>query len=195
VLLAVLFVLPSAGLAQQKARFSDLSEALGASSALAGGSGPRSVNWIDGGKRYSYTMRSDSGEEIRAFDPATGQDTLLFTARGRAFPDTTEPFAYQSFQWAHDSKHLVFQTRFQQIYRRSGISDYYVYALGDHSLKLAARGARTAELSPGGGLLGYERGGDMFVHDRRHRDRIQRPFRLGLRGGIRHCAGLGLVPG
>ncbi len=165
VLLAALFVLPTVGLAQQKSRFADLSEALRASSALAGGSGPRSVNWIDGGKRYSYTMRADSGEEIRALDPATGQDTLLFTARGRMFPDTTEPFAYQSFQWAHDSKHLVFQTRFRQLYRRSGVSDYYVYALGDHSLKLAARGARTAELSPGGGLLGYERDGDMFVYD------------------------------
>ena len=126
VLLAALFVLPTVGLAQQKSRFANLAEALRASSALAGGSGPRSVNWIDGGKRYSYTMRADSGEEIRAFDPATGRDTLLFTARGRTFPDTTEPFAYQSFQWAHDSKHLVFQTRFQQIYRRSGTSDYYV---------------------------------------------------------------------
>ena len=165
VLLAALFVLPTVGLAQQKTRFADLSEALRASSALAGGSGPRGVNWIDGGRRYSYTVRSDSGEEIRASDPATGRDTLLFAARGRTFPDTTEPFAYQSFQWAHDSKHLVFQTHFQPIYRRSGISDYYVYSLGDHSLKVAARGARTAELSPGGGLLGYERGGDMFVYD------------------------------
>jgi dipeptidyl-peptidase-4 len=165
VLLAILLVLPAVGRAQEKTRFANLSEALGASSALAGGSGPRNVNWIDGGRRYSYTMRADSGEEIRAFDPATGRDTLLFTARGRTFPDTTAPFAYESFQWAHDSKHLVFQTRFQPIYRRSGISDYYVYSLVDHSLTLAARGARTAELSPGGGLLGYERDGDMFVYD------------------------------
>ncbi len=165
VLLTAQFLLPSIGRAQHKTSFADLSEALRASGALAGGSGPRNVNWIDGGKRYSYTMRADSGEEIRAFDPATGRDSLLFTARGRTFPDTTEPFAYESFQWAHDSKHLVFQTHFQPIYRRSGISDYYVYSLGDHSLKLAARGARTAELSPGGGLLGYERDGDMFVYD------------------------------
>ena len=165
VLLVALFILHTVGLAQQKTRFADLAEALRASSVLAGGSGPRSVNWIDGGKRYSYTMRSDSGEEIRAFDPATGRDTLLFTARGRSFPDTTQPFAYESFQWAHNSKHLVFQTRFQPIYRRSGISDYYVYSVVDRSLTLAARGARTAELSPGGGLLGYERDGDMFVYD------------------------------
>src|SRR2546422_914473 len=49
--------------------------------------------------------------------------------------------------------------------RRSGTSDYYVYGLADRALTLAARGARTAELSPGGTLMGYERDGDMFVYD------------------------------
>jgi dipeptidyl-peptidase-4 len=164
-LLAAFLTLPALGQAQQKSRFANIQEALRASSALAGGFGPRNVNWIDGGKRYSYIARADSGEEIRAFDPATGRDTLLFAARGLTFPDTSEPFAYRSFQWAQDSKHLVFQARFQPLYRNSGTADYYVYSLTDHSLTLAARGARTAELSPDGAMLGYERDGDMFVYD------------------------------
>lgn len=164
--MAAVLVLPAAGRAQQKARFATLVDALRTGATLAGGSDPRNVTWIDGGRRYSYTMRPDTGsEEIRAFDPATGRDTLLFAATGLTFPDTSEPFAYQSFQWARDSRHLVFQTHFRQIYRRSGTSDYYVYSLGDHSLTLAARGARTAELSPGGGKLGHERDGDLFVYD------------------------------
>ena len=37
--------------------------------------------------------------------------------------------------------------------------------MADRALTLAARGARTAELSPGGTLMGYERDGDMFVYD------------------------------
>ncbi|OGU01539.1 MAG: hypothetical protein A2085_10715 [Gemmatimonadetes bacterium GWC2_71_10] len=98
-------------------------------------------------------------------DPVTGSDTLLFSAQGLTFPDTAAPFAYQSFQWAADSRHLVFQTRFRPIYRRSGISDFFVYRLADRSLQLAARGARTAELSPDGALMGYEKGGDMYVYD------------------------------
>ena len=164
-LLATVLTLPALGQAQQKSRFTNLQEALRASSALSGGFGPRNVNWIDGGKRYSYIARSDSGEEIRAVDPATGADTLLFAARGLTFPDTSEPFAYRSFQWAQDSRHLVFQTHFRPLYRNSGTADYYVYSLLDHSLTLAARGARTAELSPDGAMLGYERDGDMFVYD------------------------------
>jgi dipeptidyl-peptidase 4 len=163
---ALLLVLPCTAVAQQqKATFASLQEALRASGAMSGGSGPRNVNWIDGGRRYSFITRTDSGEQIRVYTPATGADSLLFSANGLTFPDTTEPFAYQSFQWAQDSRHLVFQTHFQRLYRRSGTSDYYVYSLADHSLTLGARAARTAELSPDGALMGYERGGDMFVYD------------------------------
>ncbi|HXI21790.1 MAG TPA: DPP IV N-terminal domain-containing protein, partial [Gemmatimonadales bacterium] len=117
-----------------------------------------------GGRRFSYTQRGDSGDEIRAVDPATGADSLLFTANGLQFPDTNEAFSYQSFQWSRDSKFLVFQTRFKRIYRRSGTADYFVYSLAGRKLQLAARGARTAELSPDGTTLGYERGGDLYTY-------------------------------
>ncbi len=164
---AALFAIPHTGRAQQKARFSNITEALRASGSLSGHRGPQDVNWIDGGARYSYTARDpQSGlETIRAVDPATGRDTLLFSAKGLTFPDTAEAFSYESFQWAHDSRHLVFQTHFKPIYRRSGTSDFYVYSLADHSIQLAARGARTGELSPNGAQIGYERAGDMYVYD------------------------------
>jgi len=164
-LLTVLVLTSVEGRAQQKQRFATMLDAFRAAGALAGGNGPRNVNWIDGGERFSYIERGAGGEVIRAHDPATGQDTTLFSSAGMTFPGSDEPFAYSSFQWARDSRHLVFQTRFQPIYRRSGISDYYVYSLEDRSLTLAASGARTAELSPDGSMLGYERDGDMFVHD------------------------------
>ena len=163
-ILAVLSPFPL--IAQQKPTFASRQEALTAGRYLSGASGPRNVNWIDGGKRYSYTARGDSGGEvIRSFDPATGKDELLFSAAGLKFPGTDKPFNYGSFQWARDSKHLVFQTNFRPVYRRSGTSDYYVYTLATRGLQLAAQGARTAELSPDGGQLGYEREGDLYVTD------------------------------
>ncbi|HXJ31448.1 MAG TPA: hypothetical protein VNG35_12455, partial [Gemmatimonadales bacterium] len=115
-----LCALPLALVGQQPARFASLQDAMRSGAALAGGGGPRDVNWIDGGRRYSFTASNDSGgEEIRVFDPATLKDSLLFRAGGLSFPGTSEPFDYESFQWAHDSKHLVFQTHFKQLYRRS----------------------------------------------------------------------------
>lgn len=156
---------PAAGHAQQKQRFATREEALQSAGALAGRQGPRDVHWIEGGARFSYIDRdAKTGKEvIRALDPATGRDTLLFAAAGLTVPGGSEPFAYESFQWARDSKHLVFQSNFKPIYRRSGTSDFYIYSLADRALQLATRGARTAELSPNGAMLGYERDGDMYV--------------------------------
>ena len=153
--------------AQEKVGYKNIQEAMRATAALAGKSAPRSLNWIDGGNQYSYISVNDSTkrEEIRSFNPETGKDGLVFDAEGLTFPDTNKQFEYQSFQWAHDSKHLLFETNFRKIYRRSGISDYYVYSLDNGSLKTAAKDARTAELSPDGSMVGYERGGNMFVYD------------------------------
>jgi dipeptidyl-peptidase-4 len=165
-LLAAALMMPAALGAQQKARFASLDQALQSGGAMSGRAGPRSVNWIEGGNRFSYLDRDAAGKEvIKAYDPATGRDTTLFSAEGMTFPGGSEPFAYESFQWAQDSRHLVFQTHFEPIFRRSGRADYYVYSLADRSLQLATRGAGTAQLSPSGALLGFERAGDMYVTD------------------------------
>ena len=162
---ALAIVVPYIAGAQEKQRFASMDEALQASAILYGRQGPRDVNWIEGGKRYSYIDRDarTGSPVIRAFDPATGADALLFAGAGLTLPGTNQPFAYDSFEWAQDSKHLVFQSNFQPIFRRSGISDFYIYSLGDHSMQLATKGARTGELSPNGAMLGFERDGDIYV--------------------------------
>jgi dipeptidyl-peptidase-4 len=98
-------------------------------------------------------------------EPANLKYDLLFTKKGLTFPGTTTPFDYESFQFSHDSKNLVFKSNFRPIYRKSGISDYYVYNLQSKQLKQAAKDARTAELSPDGKKVGVERKGNMFVYD------------------------------
>lgn len=162
---SLVLCLPFVAGAQQKLRFSSLDEALQAGAILNGRQGPRNVNWIEDGKRFSYTDRDPRTNSpiIRAFDPSTGGDTTLFSTAGLTMPGTNQAFSYDSFQWAQDSKHLIFQTNFQPIYRRSGISDFYIYSLADHSMDLATKGARTAELSPNGAMLGFERNGDIYV--------------------------------
>ena len=162
---ALILFVPVLLAAQQKQRFATMDEALQAGSVLSGRQGPRNVNWIEGGRRFSYTERDQrTGQPvIRVYDPATARDEVLFTATGLTLPGTNQPFSYDSFQWAQDSKHLVFQSNFQPIYRRSGISDFYIYSLADKSIQLATKGARTGELSPNGAMLGFERGGDMYV--------------------------------
>src|SRR6266545_2603877 len=127
---ALILFVPVATTAQQKQRFATLEEALAAGSALSGRSGPRSVNWIDDGARFSFIEQdaATNREVIKGYDPATGRDTVLFTAEGLTVPGNTDAFTYDSFQWADDSKHLVFRSNFQKLFRNSGTSDFYVYS-------------------------------------------------------------------
>jgi dipeptidyl-peptidase-4 len=147
-------------------RFASVEEGLVAQGILTGRPGPVSVNWIDGGTRFSFTTVNPTTRqgEIRRYDPATLRDEVVFQASDLTMPGTGQ-LAYQSFQWAQDSRNLVFQVDFRPIYRNSGVADFYVYSLADRGVKLAADDARTAELSPNGAFLGYERGGDMYAYD------------------------------
>ncbi len=154
----------SAALAQKKP-FENLKEALFSSSKLSGSSGPQSVNWIDEGERFSFMQANPEKErdEIKSYDPATGKSILIFDGAGLTFPDSKEAFAYKSFEWSKDSRYLLFQTNFRPVWRNSGISDYYFYSIESKTLNLVAKDARTAELSPDGNKIGYERGGNLFV--------------------------------
>ncbi|MHA4809342.1 S9 family peptidase [Flavitalea flava] len=148
--------------AQNKQSYNDIAEALRSTPSLRGKSGPQSVNWIRNGEQFSFI---DNNHEIHTLDIWTQKEELVFTNKGMNFPGTDKPFTYESFQWSHDSRHLVFKTNFRRLYRKSGISDYYIYDLDTKQLKQAATNARTAELSPDGSMVGMERGGNMFVYN------------------------------
>ncbi|HEX9109113.1 MAG TPA: DPP IV N-terminal domain-containing protein [Longimicrobiales bacterium] len=156
--------------AQQRAGlqpFGSIEEALMSGGILAGRSGPQSVNWINRGQEFSYTRVNPQTRvaEVRRYNPGTLSDELLFDNRALMLPGTTEPLDYQSFDWAADSRHIMFQANFRPIYRRSGLSDFYLYDVQTKALRLAAKDARTAELAPDGSLVGFERGGNMYVYD------------------------------
>ncbi|HEY4304537.1 MAG TPA: S9 family peptidase [Gemmatimonadaceae bacterium] len=161
-----LFTAMKAG-AQQKQRYASLTDALQSGQILAGRGAPENVFWLDGGTRFSFIAEDPrtNRQMIRVYDPATGRDSLLFSGDGLVLPGTTNSFLYDGFQWTRDFKNIVFQSNFRQLYRRSGISDFYVYSLATKKLQLGGRGARTAELSPDGTMLGEERNGDMYVVD------------------------------
>ncbi|HUP89545.1 MAG TPA: hypothetical protein VM100_09350, partial [Longimicrobiales bacterium] len=148
VAVALLTLVPTVTLAQQpqRAKFTSIEEA--ARAPLGGRGGPRSVNWIDGGERFAYTINNPDtrAEEIRRFDPATLKDDLLLDARELKMPGTEQPFVYNSFQWSRDSQYMLFQTNFRPIFRRSGLADFYLYSVGAKSLQIVAKDARTAEL-------------------------------------------------
>ncbi len=151
----------------QKEQYKNVKDALQSRGKLNGDGGPSNVNWIEGGDRYSYTDRNSDNDskEIWAYDPSTDEKERIFTTHDVTFPDSDSAFTYRSFQWSKDSEHILFRSNFRPVYRRSGISDYYLYSLDDESLRLVVEDARTAELAPDGSKVAYERDAEMFVYN------------------------------
>jgi dipeptidyl-peptidase-4 len=158
--------LAASGLGAQE-RLTTVEQSLQFSGALSGRGGPPSLNWIDEGRRYSYTTTNAQtrAPEVRGYDAATQRDELLFDPSTLRVPGSNQPLEYESFDWSADSRHIVFQADFRPIYRYSGYADFYIYTLADRSLVLAADDARTAELSPDGTRFAFEKGGDLHVYD------------------------------
>jgi dipeptidyl-peptidase-4 len=160
--LAVILAWPALGQSSTKQRYANLQQALQAGRQLNGATGPRSVNWIEGGSKFSFI---DGDNVIKTLSPKDQKEAVVFDGSQLTFPGTNKAFTYGSFQWSKDSRNILFQSNFRPVYRRSGISDYYVYSVADKSLKLVAKDAQTAELAPDGQKVGYERGGNLFVFD------------------------------
>ena len=125
---------------------------------------PKSVNWIDGGDRFSF-LSPTAQDAIMAFDPALGSDKQIFGDKPLTFPGSKTPFTYESFRWSSDSRHILFKTNSKQIYRQSEASDYYTYGVATGELRTAAKHARSAELSPDGAMVGFVREDNMYAYD------------------------------
>lgn len=165
ILISLLSVSLFEAAAQQK--YNNLQEALFSGGRLSGSSGPSNLVWINDGNQYSYIKRNPETQEseIWSYDPATDSDRLIFRGSDHTFPDSEETFNYSSFQWTSDSRFLVFQSNFRPVYRYSGISDYYYYSIENEELNLLVKDAFTAELSPDGSKIGFEREGDLYVYN------------------------------
>lgn len=161
-----LFLLISFSGFSQRKEYDNIRQALFSTGQLMGETGPKSVNWIEDGKRFSFIDTHENGKQIiKSYNPINGKETIIFISENTVFPDSEEPFKYRSFQWSQDSKYLLFQTNFRPVWRNSGVSDYYYYSLEEKSMKLVAKDARTAEVSPDGKKVAYEREGNLYVFD------------------------------
>ena len=158
--------------------YQSLQHALFSAGQLVGEQGPQNVTWIEGGERFSYMQQnfSEQSREIRAYNPASGGDELIFRNTDYTFPGTEDPFDFRSFQWSQDFRFLVFQTNFTPIYRYSGNADYYYYSLEENTLDQIVSDAFTAELSPDGQQVAYHRNGEMYVFDLNTAEETQLTF-------------------
>lgn len=143
----------------------DFQKAVQKYAALRPANGPGNINWYDNGNKYSFLEfdKEQNRNVIKSYSIKDKRTEIIFTGKELTFPESDKAFNYRSFLWAADGKHLVFESNFRPVYRRSGISDFYLYNIESQSLSVLAKDARTADLSPDGTKVGYERDGNLFV--------------------------------
>ena len=136
---------------------------------LITGRGPENVKWSPDGAKVSFIQRDDSGEhgQLWYIDVASGQRAVLVAESKlqSLFPPSTRMTAEQreraqrysvaAYQWAPDSKHLLFDSRGQLWY----------YALDSGTavqLTAAAEPSSDPKFSPDGKRLAYVRKHDLW---------------------------------
>lgn len=147
----------------QKKEYENLSDAIFSAGNLRGGSGPSNVVWIKDGSQYSFTKNNNGTQEIWVHDIQTGDENMVFTTEDKTFQEGTA-FRYRSVQWAGDYKYLLFQTKFNPVWRYSGNADYYYYSIDENKLERIVEQAFTAEVSPDGTRMGYGKDGDLYMY-------------------------------
>lgn len=116
---------------------------------------------IDGTSEYAQI--SQDKKQIVTYSFKTGEKTgVLFD-----IDDTNgeKIDAFDGYEITADGKHLLIQTNYKRIYRRSFTADYYIYNVEDRSLrKLSANGAeQIPTFSPDGKKIAFVRKNNIFI--------------------------------
>jgi len=161
--------------AQDKRTYQSLQHALFSSGQLTGDQGPKNVQWISDGYRYSYLERNlqHFAPEIRVRNLTTGEDTLLFHPAEHSFPHTSMPFYFEDYKWSEDESSILFKTNFSPVYRYSGSAEYYHYDVDSKEITHIAHQAFNAQISPDGNKVGFHKNGEMFIHNLETGEEIQ----------------------
>ncbi len=151
---------------QEKPGMQNIMDMLKASRFLHENTGPKDLEWINGGNLYSYMTSDDSGyTEIRSYNPETEDDNLIFSTAGIMFPETNNEFSFNSYKWSKDLNYLGFNTNPDHSERHFPKADYYFYSINDRNLNLIAKHAGSAEISPDSKFAGYEKDGNIFIYN------------------------------
>jgi dipeptidyl-peptidase-4 len=135
------------------------------------GRGPESIKWSPDSTKVSFVQRNDSGErgELYYIDIATGKKAVLVTEeklnslapplsqiKDERQKEWISRYSVADYQWAPDSKHLLFDARGQ----------LWLYSLETGTaveLTSSGDGSSDPKFSPDGSRLAYVRKHNLFV--------------------------------
>jgi dipeptidyl-peptidase 4 len=123
-----------------------------------------SAQWLDDGSAYVTVEKAEggSGQDIVAWDPETGERTVLVSAAQLTPGAESSPLAIDGFQFSSDRSLVLIYTNSQRVWRQKTRGDYWVLDRSARTLHQLGGDARPAslmfaKLSPTGRYVAYVR--------------------------------------
>jgi len=123
-----------------------------------------SATWLDDGSAYVTVEKAEggSGQDLVAWDPETGDRTVLVSASQLTPGAESSPLAIDGFQFSHDRSLVLIYTNSQRVWRQKTRGDYWVLDRSARTLYQLGGDARPASLmfakfSPTGRHAAYVR--------------------------------------
>nr|NQU89665.1 S9 family peptidase [Bacteroidota bacterium] len=124
----------------------------------------REIRPMNDGNLYSQ-LNNDS---INAYNYKTGDLAEVIVTLEELIPEgKTEPISMNDYEFSANESKILFATESESIYRRSSMSEYYIF--NRESKKLTALSAngkqRIADFSPDGSMVAFVRDNNIFITD------------------------------
>lgn len=119
-----------------------------------------------------YAQISADGGKVVAFSFRTGKQVrTLFDVKDTK-GETIKSF--DDYEITADGKHMLIQTNYKRIYRRSFTADFYIYNIEDKSLRKLSEGGseQIPTFSPDGKKIAFVRKNNIFITDGKEEKQI-----------------------
>jgi len=131
--------------------------------------GIRGVQWIQGGKAYSYleTDTSKKQTDVWTYDVKSGKKTRFLDASKLVLKEGGKPLAIQNYSWSPDESNVLFTGTLTARSMKSG-GNFFLYDLTSSKFKQLTdtdEEQMNVKFSPSGAMIGFVRASNLFVMD------------------------------
>jgi dipeptidyl-peptidase-4 len=128
------------------------------------------ARWIENGAAYTTVepAAQGRGSDIVRYEAATGDRSILVSARELIPPGDSVPLSFDDYRWSSDRSRLLLFTNTKRVWRQNTRGDYWVLdRRSRHLTKLGGSALPStlmyAKFSPTGDRVAYVREGDIYV--------------------------------
>ncbi len=124
--------------------------------------GISSIRSMQDGEHYCVLTRSG----IEKYSYKTGEKVDVVCAFKDPMRKTVKPMPpVESYEFSQDEQKILLSAEFEPIYRRSGVSSYYIYNVADGSLQKVSQSGkqRLTTFSPDGKMIAYVRDNNLYM--------------------------------